>query len=261
MKKSFYTIIFGLLISLGLQAQTPLTEAVDFSAKDVYGNVHELFTILDDNEQYVLIDFFSVTCGPCQTMAPMMDSVYHYFGQNEHGLYFMAIDQTFSNEMVIEFENEYGTHYPTISGLEGRGSFVYETYQIPYYPSLVLIAPDHSIIEQAIPVPSSALEVIKLLESHGLVSSSTNELESKTSFTIFPNPSTNFIQLRTENNNYNTIQNIRIYSITGKEVLSLNQKSSTSDIRINVNDFQNGVYLLSAEYKSGERYSRTFVKK
>lgn len=258
MKKSFYTILFSLLLSLGLQAQTPLTEAIDFQVKDIHGELQDLFTILDEEQKHVLIDFFSVTCGPCQTMAPMMDSVYHYFGQNEHSLYVMAIDKTFSNEMVIDFEDEYETHYPAVSGLDGGGSFIYEAYKIPYYPSLILIAPNHSIIEQAIPVPYSALEIIELLESHGLVSSSTNNLKSNTSFTIFPNPSTNFIQLRTENN---TIKNIRIYSITGKEVLSLNQKSSTSDIRIDVNDFQNGVYLLSAEYKSGERYSRTFIKK
>lgn len=259
MKKSFYTIIFSLLLSLGLLAQTPLTEAVDFKTKDIHAGIQQLFTILDEDQQYVLIDFFSVTCGPCQTMAPMIDSVYHYFGQNEHGLYVMAIDQFFPTDMVVGFEEEYATHYPLVSGLDGGGDAAYEAYEIPYYPSLILIAPDHSIIEQAIPEPSSAKELIELLESHGLVSSSTSEIENQTTFNVFPNPSTDYIQIQSLSNQ--SIENIKIYSITGKEVLTINGKSSTSDISINVNDFQNGVYLISAEFKSGNRFSRTFIKK
>lgn len=259
MRKSIYTILFSLFLSLGLQAQTPLTEAVDFKTKDIHGGIQQLFTILDEDQQYVLIDFFSVTCGPCQTMAPMIDSVYRYFGQNEHGLYVMAIDQFFPTDMVLGFEEEYDTHYPLVSGLDGGGDAAYEAYEIPYYPSLILIAPDHQIIEQAIPEPSSAKELIDLLESHGLVSSSTNELESQTTFNVFPNPSSDYIQIQSQSNQ--SIEKITIYSITGKEILSINGKSSTSDMTIHVNDFQNGVYLISAEYKSGQRYSRTFIKK
>lgn len=257
MRFSLFLFLF-LLSGLFLKAQTPLTEAVDFSVKDVDGNIHQLFPILDDNDQYVLIDFFSVTCGPCQTMAPKIDSVYHYFGQNEHGLYIMAIDQTFDNPMVIGFEEEYGTHYPAISGLDGGGASVFEDYKIPYYPSLILIAPDHTIVEQAIPVPETAQEMIELLESYGLTPSYTNEMENKSTFSIFPNPSSNYINIQSPSN---AIKNLKIYSITGKEIYSENKKSSTFDLRINVNDFQNGVYLISAEYDSGERYSRTFIKK
>ncbi len=260
MKKSIYIVIISLIFNIGLTAQTPLTEAIDFTAKDVHGNMQHLYTILDDYEQYVLIDFFSVTCGPCQTIAPMMDSVYRYFGQNEHGLYVLAIDKTFNNDMVIEFEEEYGTHYPTISGLDGGGSFVYETFKIPYYPSIILIAPDHSIVEQAIPVPQSAMEIISLLETkYGLVSSNTSEMDHQEEFAVYPNPSTDYINIKTSNNS--NIKNVKIYSITGHEIWSESKKSSTLDISIDVNDFQNGVYLISVEFKSGDRFSRTFIKK
>ena len=41
-------------------AQTPLTIAVDFTVTDVEGNTFSLFDILDNDNQYVLIDFFFV---------------------------------------------------------------------------------------------------------------------------------------------------------------------------------------------------------
>jgi len=57
MKKYLLHIIFIFLISTS-QAQTTLDTAVNFSAKDVYGNLHELFDILDEGKM-VVIDFFS----------------------------------------------------------------------------------------------------------------------------------------------------------------------------------------------------------
>ena len=42
-------------------AQTPLTIAVDFTVTDVEGNTFSLFDILDNDNQYVLIDFFFVS--------------------------------------------------------------------------------------------------------------------------------------------------------------------------------------------------------
>jgi len=44
-----------------VKAQTPLTEAVDFAVKDIHGVQHHLFDILDNDEKYVLMDFFSPT--------------------------------------------------------------------------------------------------------------------------------------------------------------------------------------------------------
>lgn len=56
---------FTLMLSLFLTAtlafsQTPLTEAVDFTATDTHGQEWNLFEILDGG-QYVLIDFFFTT--------------------------------------------------------------------------------------------------------------------------------------------------------------------------------------------------------
>ncbi len=45
---------------MSVMAQTTLDTAVNFSVKDVKGNTHELFDILED-DKIVVIDFFSAT--------------------------------------------------------------------------------------------------------------------------------------------------------------------------------------------------------
>jgi hypothetical protein len=55
------TLFLGLLLAttFGI-AQTNLTVAVDFTATDIEGVEHNLFSILDGG-QYVIIDFFFTT--------------------------------------------------------------------------------------------------------------------------------------------------------------------------------------------------------
>ena len=60
MKKTLLLAI-GFFILMIAKAQTPLTEAVDFTVKDVHGTQHHLFDILDNKNQHVFIDFFAVT--------------------------------------------------------------------------------------------------------------------------------------------------------------------------------------------------------
>lgn len=54
-----FTLFIGLLLATTFSySQTNLTEAVDFTATDIYGNEINLFSILDGG-QYVCIDFFA----------------------------------------------------------------------------------------------------------------------------------------------------------------------------------------------------------
>ena len=260
-KKYSLILMLGFLaISMVGKAQTPLTQVVDFLVKDIHGQQHQLFDILDNQQKYVFTDFFSVTCGPCQAIAPKLDTVYHLFGANESDLYVMAIDQNFNNEMVAEFEEEYGTHYPAISGIEGSGGQVYEDYQIPYYPSLILIAPDHSIVEQAIEVPASAQDLIDVLESHGIhqvLGVEDDFSEQKANLSFYPNPASDVLNVHVTT----PVKSIKIFELTGKMIWAENMFNSKNEVAVDISSFQKGIYLLSVEMFNGERISKTFVKK
>ncbi len=59
MTKILFSITLFFVIVLA-HSQTNLTQAVDFTATDIYGTEHNLFDILDGG-QYVCIDFFFTT--------------------------------------------------------------------------------------------------------------------------------------------------------------------------------------------------------
>ena len=164
--KKLVTLILALAIGFGLKAQCPLTQAVDFTATDVHGTEVHLFDILDGG-QYVLIDFFFTTCGPCQQATPKVVESYYAMGCNMHDVFYMEIATGDSEAACLNWVNTYGVEYPTISGAAG-GTGICNQYQIPAYPTLIVIAPDHSIVIQDLWPINNAQTIITTLEGLGL---------------------------------------------------------------------------------------------
>ena len=158
--------MIAIALGWGVKAQCPLTTAVDFTATDVHGTEVHLFDILDGG-QYVLIDFFFTTCGPCQQVTPKIVSSYYSFGCNMHDVFYMEIASGDSHQACLNWVNNYGVEYPTISGVEG-GTQICNQYGIPSYPTIILIAPNHSIVIQDLWPVANAQTVINALENHGV---------------------------------------------------------------------------------------------
>jgi len=83
----------------------------------------------------------------------------------------MSVNTGNTNAQCIQFDLTYGVEFPCISGVEGGGTAINNTYGIGAYPTYILIAPDHSIVEQDIwPVPT-AQTFITTFESNGVMAS------------------------------------------------------------------------------------------
>ena len=172
--KKVFTLILALAFGLGLKAQCPLTQAVDFTATDVHGTEVHLFDILDGG-QYVLIDFFFTTCGPCQQATPKVAESYYAMGCNMHDVFYMEIATGDSDAACLNWVNTYGIEYPTISGQAG-GTTICNQYQISAYPTLILIRPDRQIVIQDLWPINNAQAVISALEAQGLEQHDCNEV-------------------------------------------------------------------------------------
>ena len=165
MKKTLFLAI-AITLGLGLKAQCPLTTAVDFTATDIHGTEIHLFDILD-NGQYVLIDFFYTTCSYCIQSVPHMVQSYSNFGCNMHDVFFMEVDLGDSQAACLNWANNYGVEYPTIAGANG-GNGIVNQYHINAFPTVILIAPDHSIVIQDLyPIPNPQA-VTTALENQGV---------------------------------------------------------------------------------------------
>ena len=164
--KKVFTLILALAFGFGLKAQTSATQAIDFTVTDVHGTEVHLFDILD-NGQYVLIDFFYTTCPACIQSIPHMVQSYSNFGCNMHDVFYMEVDHGDSQASCLTWVNNYGVEYPTIAGADG-GNSICSQYGIGYYPTVILIAPNHQVVIQDLWPISNVQSIINALQAQGV---------------------------------------------------------------------------------------------
>ena len=143
-----------LIASLNISAQISLDTAVNFTVKDIDGVTHRLDEYLSQ-QKIVVIDFFTITCGPCTTYAPLISESYKHFGCNTSNVVFLGINWGADNAGVFNFGETYNVQYPEISGTEGNGNHVVADYGVLSYPTVILILPDYSIPEKYIWPPTT----------------------------------------------------------------------------------------------------------
>jgi thiol-disulfide isomerase/thioredoxin len=245
MKKS---IIFGLLFFtffVRINAQTPLTEAVEFSVKTLNSETIRLFPILDAGN-FVVIDFFSTSCGPCQTFAYDFEMAYQNFGSNQGNVFFLAINYNSDNRGVEIFDSIFNITLPSASGLEGGGNAVYEAYGITAYPTVILISPDHHITEQFIWEPTAENITNAVVSAGGTLVGEIEKKDGLSQLTISPNPGNDVVKLifDTEKSGHISYQ---IIDLTGRVLLKEEDiivMKGNNQIKINLTVLPSGVYLV-----------------
>ncbi|HPT13322.1 MAG TPA: TlpA disulfide reductase family protein [Bacteroidales bacterium] len=205
MKKKILIIAF-LALSAFAGAQTTLDTAVNFTVKDVDGVTHRLDEYLSQGKS-VLVEFFTITCGPCITYAPEINAAYEDYGCNHGDIVFLGINWGANNQQVIEFGETYGARYPKVSGLEGNGNHVVADYQVISYPTLILIEPGGLISEQYIWPPTHqhidsvlAIHGVQQMPCNTMLGESRKRLADNLITNVFPNPATGFFTIETSSN-------------------------------------------------------------
>lgn len=244
----FFFIVFVPSIIL---SQTPLTNAPNFSAIDAQGNNQNLYSYLDSGK-FVLLYFFYDTCFVSQTNVPEVDNACIKFGCNTNDVLFLGINFSNTDGEVVSFENNYGLHFPNVSGIDGGGNEIVSLFQVIAFPSIILIAPDRSIPKQDI-WPLSSVNIIDELLSSGVDTISCpyaaiSHLENASQFQIFPNPVKDYLNISNFSNEENLT--IDLFDFLGKKVITQNT-SRFNKKAINVSHLNSGIYLLRIS-KPGE---------
>ncbi len=164
--KKIFTFLFAIALSIGVSAQCPLTKAVDFTATDIHGTEIHLFDILDGG-QYVFIDFFYSSCGPCNQVCPTIVEAYELLGCNQNEVFFVEISPSDNDQSCQNWCEQYGVEYPTI-GTTGGGATICNQYGIASYPTCILIAPDRSIVLNDIWPIYNAMTIVDMLAPFGI---------------------------------------------------------------------------------------------
>lgn len=260
MRKLFTMLLAS--ATLYLNAQTTLTTAVDFTVTTTSSQSFDLFDKLAEGK-YVLVDFFFVTCPACISTAPYYKTSFQDYGCNTGSVYFISMDNGDTDAEVVTFENTHfsGVNIPAVSGNEGGGNAVNTTYGISAYPTYILIAPNHDIVEQDMwPISSSAsftnyLTTQNSIAQQSCATSGVDDL-ANVHIALYPNPVVNTVNIASlvEIN----VTNVSIFNMVGQEVLSQNI-SSTDVLSFDVSGLSNGMYVMNITTDKGVR-QETFIK-
>ena len=224
-------------------------EALDFIATDCHGNEIHLFDILDRG-QYVLMDYFWYTCGGCREIMPNMVETYYRYGCNEEDIFYLEVDQMDDNARCLQWCEEFGVKYPTISK-EGGGEEISELYKLSSAPHYFLIAPDHSIVfDAASPYPFeyvfSFFDLQSVIDAYAAIGIEEHlcyeslDDQKALSIGLFPNPVDGFVNLTVESSSL-----VRIYNALGQLMDSFIAENQQT--RIETGNYPEGFYFVQVE--------------
>ena len=172
--KKLLSIIIAVMFSLGLNAQTELTQAPDFTTTDYFGNEINLYEILEGG-QHVLLHFNTRTNEATPEVTPPLVEAYKKLGCNQHDVFFIGIVPNGTSNITKKYVEEYGIEFPMIhntdesNGMEGDAFDITRIlYQVWEYPTTLLIAPDKSIVLQDISPMKEAEDIISALTPFGI---------------------------------------------------------------------------------------------
>ncbi len=128
----------------------------DFTVTDIEGDVHDLYDLTAQGK-YVLLDFFTLWCVPCQETAPYWAELYQTYGCNGADMVCLSLD--YENNTAAEVQAYSDTycgpwaHPPVVSDALALS----DVFGVGTAPNYCLIGPDNVMINNFIwPVASMA---------------------------------------------------------------------------------------------------------
>lgn len=261
MKRNFILSLSLFLLTFVMKSQVSLTTATDFTVTDLDGNSHNLYSILNSGK-YVCLDFFFTTCGPCQQTIPHFKQSVANFGCNTQDIFFISIDQGDTDAEVQQFEATYlggNSGYPVVSGNEGGGNAVNNSYSPSAYPTYILIGPNKQILENDMWPINDPSSFTNYFGTHNLSPKSclstgiTEMANNKAKLNIYPNPAVNTLTI--DGGVSNQLNKIKVYDVLGNVLVNeLIDGERKHDI--DISPFTKGVYFAEIVSANG-----TIVKK
>ena len=136
----------------------------DFTATDINGNEIHLYDILDAG-QAVLINFFLYNDEFSEAVMPDMIETYRLYGCNQADVFVMEITPNGHDNDCQAWVDHFGVQYPTISR-DGGGNDIVQAIPVGYYPTIMLIRPDHTFANRDI-YPPTLEYIIQAMDAEG----------------------------------------------------------------------------------------------
>lgn len=261
MKKHILLLIFSfaLFFNQGF-SQAQVDTAVDVSVKTLDSHTYRLFDLLDEGK-IVVINFFSTSCGPCQTFAHDFQVAYENFGMNQGDVFFLGINYNGTNSQVAQFAETYGLNLPLSSGLEGGGNAAFEAFEVVSYPTVIVITPDYHLAENYIWEPTAENITNAVVNAGGtLVGLATKPGYKLNTVTVSPNPAKDVANISFALNNLQTLH-LQISDLTGRVLIDETVKGIRGEnrLKIDTKSLSGGTYIVMITTESSDLFATKMV--
>lgn len=239
--------------------------APNFTLTDLDGNVHQKS---DYAGKYLLIDMFFTTCGPCQSVSPIINQFYVKYGCNQFDIQVLAVETTTTDAATHAYEASYGgdqAHLTTTcSGTEGGGTTFQSAYDAQAFPTIIIIGPDGLIKNKDLWPVSSVTDLESGMTAAGATlsphscASGISEL-ALIDTKLYPNPSTGAMTFKFESNASDALT-ICVNNVVGQKLYTQEYVSvnGSNTLDFNFSEFKSGSYFLNVTNAEGVTSSYTF---
>lgn len=245
--KKIYLSLFAVVFALGANAQ-----ATDFTVTDSEGNTLNLFSTLSSGKT-VMLDFFYTTCQPCISRTDDIEHLYQQFGGGTGDFEIWGINDRNSDSQVNAYKSQYEVTNPCVSGNDGGGLAVLNTYSSNYnftgFPTYSVICSDQSVTWDVWPISTNAPEVANVVENTCGVTpgfASIEDLEKIEVGSIYPNPANDFATIQYILTDRAKIS-LEVYNILGGLVKTVSPgalNAGEKTTQLNVKDLKDGNYFV-----------------
>jgi thiol-disulfide isomerase/thioredoxin len=241
----------------------------DFTVTDVHGVTHVLSDYTNAGK-WVFLDFFFVTCGPCQATVPFFSEFHEKYGCNAGDIVMISIDSGDDDAAVLSFETTYSMSTgfnpaPAASGTEGGGNAVVADFGIVAYPTYCIIGADMKLKNGDVWPVSSMADFETALTAAGLTPTEMacaanveENLASLNNVSVYPNPATTSANISVNLEETSEVT-VNVYNMVGAVVLSetFNGSNGANMFTLNTNSLDNGQYIVNISL--GENVATTQV--
>jgi len=175
----------------------------------------------------------------------------------------MAVGRWCTDEQVIDFDEDHGIEFPSISGDAG-GTGVFNDYGVTSTPTLCIIHPDRTILEKIIWPPTKDNIVQKLTENGGITqecSTGITENDFMGDFSVHPNPASSDATL-----NFELYENekifIEIIDLLGKHVVKVPDHDffpGINEVNLNLSNLNRGIYFIKISNPNSISYTQKLI--